>query len=108
MGKVSSFEKESVNPAVATAIAYLDSLSMFTLQSWKRHLSRIEDNNLSSTCVEIIDKLIQGEKISDIDLLSLAWILRFNLYDTLLEMEQKEVERRKKERENKDVNRIKK
>jgi hypothetical protein len=95
---------KNLNPATVTAIQYLDYVSMYTLQKWKKHLLKLEDNNTAQQCVNSINKLLKGEEIKELELLSLAWVLRFDLYETLTKMEEKATKERKR---SKDDNRLK-
>lgn len=101
MSYIDLLNKKEVNPAVVTAIKYLDSLSLFRLQEWKRHLAKLENNNVAYKCIETIDNLLQAKQVTEMDIISLAWTLRFDLYETITKMEIAEVKKRKEERDKK-------
>lgn len=83
MDKILVEEKEH-HPAVVTVLRFLDTLGIYKLQEWAELFEECsDDNHLAKKCLSTIRSLIKGEKISERDLIALAWVLRFDLYKTL-------------------------
>lgn len=91
-------ENNEQHPAIPIAISFLKEIGVKTLQDWRIKFGALENNIVADKCKETIDELLSGKTPSDMDILGLAWLIRFNLYETIIELKERQVTKLKEKK----------